>query len=434
MKQSVKRFFQKTPVFLGKHLSALPFEYRLGQSYVVYKEKSKLVVRPEEIFYQVKNLVSICEKRVPFYKKFYKEHDFSSLELNSFDDLSSIPIIKKKDLQKVKFEDRIVSLKGGVVTNTGGTSGQPLKLLLDGQAYSREWSHMHAIWEQLGYKTKCMKLTFRGMNLGEAPVVYNFIHNEFQVNAYCDFELLVDALYKVLSKYKIEYLHGYPSGIYEFLKHSAELYPELIDKIRLNVKGVFLGSEYPAPVYRDYIESILCIPTLSWYGHSEMAILAREYKEPFVYFPFQSYGFSESVSIEGRNHLVGTTVHNQLGPLIRYDTGDLIDSVSYKNGLLESFKISEGRTGEFVSDLNGRNISLTALVFGRHHRIFEYAEFVQVKQAEAGRLTVYVTSQSSDLNCELLFDTSGLNMDVDFKLISSPIKTQGGKVSLIVKE
>ena len=67
----------------------------------------------------------------------------------------------------------------------------------------------------------------------------NFIHNEFQVNAYCDFEQVVNALDKVLNSYKIEYFHGYPSGIYEFIKQLKTDYPELLKKLRKNIKGIF---------------------------------------------------------------------------------------------------------------------------------------------------------------------------------------------------
>ncbi len=175
------------------------------------------------------------------------------------------------------------------------------------------------------------------------------------------------------------------------------------------------------------------VPTISWYGHTEMAVLACEKSEPFVYYPFQSYGFTESVEIDGKQHLVGTTLHNSIGPLIRYDTGDLIEPISYKDGVLESFKVAEGRIGEFVIDTNGRSIPLTALIFGRHHKLFEVADFVQVHQKNPGVLIVIVTTQSADINCDELFDAEGVNMNIIFKLVKQPYKTKSGKVSLLVK-
>ena len=429
----LKELVKKTPPVIGTRLSGFPFKYRLGNSYKVYKSDIENEILDIDIFDTVKALVVFSEKNVPFYKDFYTSNGFSHTNLHCFDDLKSIPIINKSDLQKYDFQLRNSCSTGGVVTNTGGTTGQPLKILLDSKAYAREWAHMHTIWERLGYKTSKIKLTVRGMNLGDRPIKYNFVHNEFQVNAYCDFELIVSSLDDILNKYKIEYLHGYPSGIYEFVKQLEKRSPDLLRKLKMNLTGIFFGSEYPAPIYRSYIESMLGVPSISWYGHTEMAVLAQE-KEPFLYYPFQSYGFTEAVEINGKHHLVGTTIHNLLGPLIRYDTGDLIEPVSYNRGVLESFRIAQGRIGEFVIDKNARSISLTALIFGRHHKIFEVADFIQVHQGEPGKLDVIVTTQNSNIECEKLFDSSGINMDISFKLVSQPYKTESGKILLLVKD
>ena len=368
-KKFIKGLVQNIPASIGCYLSFLPFKYRLGVSYENYQIQARNEFDKNHIFNEVKKLVEHAENNIEFYKQFYKKHDFTSLMLISFEDLKQIPIITKTDLHAFDFETRVLLTQGSIITNTGGTSGEPLKLLPDRDAHAREWAHMHTIWDKLEYKITSLKLTLRGMNLGKEPLKYNFIHNEFQVNAYCDFEQVVNALDKVLNSYKIEYLHGYPSGIYEFIKQLKTDYPELLKKLRKNIKGIFFGSEYPAPIYRTYIEEVLKVPTISWYGHTEMAVLAYEKEQPYIYHPYQSYGFTEAVELEGKHHLIGTTIHNKVGPLIRYDTGDLIDPLTYRDELLESFTVSQGRVGEFVTDAHGRNISLTALIFGRHHNI-----------------------------------------------------------------
>jgi phenylacetate-CoA ligase len=435
LKKYLKIVLERLPAFIGVALAGIDFRFRLGNRYVIFKIKANYQLSKDKVkmYEEMKTLVEFSEMNILFYKDFYKKNNFSSMQLKSFDDLKLIPIVTKEDFQKFNLAHRVLSISKGIVTNTGGTSGQPLKLLLDTDSYAREWAHMHTIWEKLGYKTSCIKLTFRGMNLGTTPIKYNFIHNEFQVNAYCDVLEVIVALEKLLKKYKIEYLHGYPSAIYEFVKYSSNNYPDVVLKLRKNLKGIFFGSEYPAPVFRSFVEDQLKVPTISWYGHTEMAVLAYEKDEPFVYHPFQSYGFTEAVEIDGKQHLVGTTIHNQVGPLIRYDTGDIIEPLTYKDGVLESFRISEGRTGEFVVDSNGRNISLTALIFGRHHDLFGSADFVQVSQDEPGKITVYVTTQDKSLAAASLFDASGINMTFEFILVDKPFKTPAGKVPLVVK-
>lgn len=435
-----KKIASLLPPNIGVKLSKIPFPLRLGSAYKAYRNlisnynNFSNYEKRADIFSSIRKSIYYAVETIPFYSQFYKQKGFDPISVHSFKSISEIPIITKEDLQKWPIEKRTISGKKGIITNTGGTSGQPLGLVLDVKAYAREWAHMHTIWDQLNYKTSSIKLTVRGMNLGSEPIKYNFIHNEFQINAYCDINHVFKNLKRIADKYTIEYLHGYPSGLHEFSKELYQSDADLFFKIKSKLKGVFLCSEYPAPIYRNTIEEYWEKPTLSWYGHTEMAVLAYEKYEPFVYHPFHTYGFVEAVKIDGRYHLVGTTYHNEIGPLIRYDTGDIIEPISYRDGLLESFKISEGRIGEFVTDSNGRKISLTALIFGRHHELFQTADFLQVKQDRPGEMTVFVTTSNGDIDPARLFDSSGINMNFKFEKITKPFKTKASKVPLLLKD
>lgn len=428
----LKKALSKTPPVVGCSLSKVPFKYRLGNAYTEHRKAAAESATRDQIFSMVRNVALDAYETIPFYREFYTSKRFLPIDLCCFEDLSEIPIVRKSDLKEYDLSIRSKSGSKGILTNTGGTSGHPLALILDTGAYAREWGHMHTIWDRLEYKPSDMKLTLRGMNLGSKPIVYNFIHNEFQVNAYCDFDQVVCALRSLLKKYPIKYIHGYPSSIYEFVRQLCLGYPDVLGKLKSLIHGAFLGSEYPAPVYRDYIERELGIKTLSWYGHSEMAVLASERDERYLYYPFHSYGFTEAVSMDDGVHLIGTTIHNTVSPLIRYDTEDLIDPVSIKDGLLESFRVSKGRQGEFVLDKNGRRISLTALIFGRHHPLFGVADFVQVSQLTSGDMTIWVTSNRTDVCWRKYFDSSDVSMDIRFEVVGSPFKTASGKVPLLV--
>ena len=125
-----------------------------------------------------------------------------------------------------------------------------------------------------------------------------------------------------------------------------------------------------------------------------------------------------------------------VSPFIRYDTGDIIDP-KWDNQMLDSFRISEGRVGEFIVDKKGRRISLTALIFGRHHKIFELARFVQVRQTEPGKATIVISFpqgiHSEQITIAQGFDLSGVAVDFDFEIRTEPYVTSGGKVPLLVK-
>lgn len=434
LQESIKNQLKHVPSTIGVKLSFIDFKYRLGRPYSRYKNIANTTTSKEEIFNSFYDLVRHSEENVAFYKSFYKQNNFSYRDLKNFSDIKDVPIVHKADLLEFSLNNRVSPGINGIKTNTGGTTGQLLELILDPEAYAREWAYIHNIWDKLEYKPSSIKLSFRGLNLKGCPLKYDFIHNDFLVNAFCDFKLVASALEKTLDSYKIEYLYGYPSSIYDFVKQLNERYPSTLNRLKKKLKGVLFASEFPAPHYRSLVEDVLQVPTLSWYGHTEMAVLAPEKDRPFVYYPFQTYGYTESVVINGRNHLVGTTLHNKACPLIRYDTSDIINPLTFNDGLLESFEITGGRTGEFVIDKNGRNISLTSLIFCRQSRLFSHSDYIQVRQPRPGHLIVFVTARNKALNCAELFDLDGIEMDVEFCVIDKPYKTVSGKVPLLIKD
>ena len=245
----------------------------------------------------VRNIVEYAFKHNDFYRQFYQQRGFVPEQLREFDDITSIPVVTKALLRQFPLEGRSIPQTGRVLVNTGGTSGEPLHFYLDRNAFAREWGHMHYIWSRLGYTQHCRKLTFRGRNLGELPLKYNAVNNEYLVTAYRDPTEVVDALSLVLNRSEISFLHGYPSLIYDFARFCKKEAPFIVERLHASLHGVLLASEYPAPVYRNTIESVFKAPTLSWYGHSEAAVLAFEAILKYRYEPLMTYGYVEAVRI-----------------------------------------------------------------------------------------------------------------------------------------
>ena len=170
-------------------------------------------------------------------------------------------------------------------------------------------------------------------------------------------------------------------------------------------------------------------------------MLAWERAEPYVYYPFHTYGFAEGVWDDdlGSWRLVATSYGNDASPFIRYDTGDLIEPVEMDDGLLRSFRIKEGRVGDFITDKLGHRISLTGLIFGRHHKVFDFATHVQVRQKKAGDLTVFVAmkegcsnSKGTSQSLRDCMDLDNLNLDIEVVGVEKPFRTPAGKVPLKV--
>jgi len=408
--------------------------YRRMHNSIGDNEKAAPYALDDKIFKQLYSLLHFAIENVDFYRQFYRSKGFSIEDFCSIEDWERVPVVTKAILQEVPLEARCAGGKKGMRINTGGTSGQPLEFYIDNHAFAREWAHMHHIWKAQGYRPQHLKLTFRGKHFDRAkPLRYNAVHNEYVVNSNCPMVQVLDAVMSLPRGTVIRWLHGYPSLVAEFAQVLAQQPPKVAAGFRSRLFGVLLGSEYPAPVYRTVIEKALSTNIVSWYGHSEMAVLARE-TSLGVYESLPTYGYAEGIPTgDGQAHrLVCTSLHNRVHPFIRYDTGDLIEPVSAHYGSL-AFRISEGRVGDFILDRQGNRHSLTAVIFGRHHEAFEMLQHLQVRDEGAGRVALIVTPRHPSIDpCSLMqgFDLNDLDVDWRLEVVDAPIRTKAGKIRL----
>ena len=427
----LKKIVENIPYFIGRWLAYIPFKYRLGSEYEKFKALiSKLESEGDEAKYnytieQLNQIVKYAQNNIPFYKELYGNE---IIEIKSLKDFESLPTISKKQVREYSKQTN-----GSMQVNTGGSTGEPLTLYIDKFAWAREWAHMHYIWKCPGYTHSDLMVTLLGKNIGNKPFVYNAVHNEFKLNPYINAKDIAVELKFLFRKQPVSYFQGYPSAIYNFFK---ELEASFSESERLELaskfKCCFFSSEYPLPYMTKYLQETWGLKYISWYGHSEMCVLASDNNEHYSYEPLCTYGYSENVEGE----LVGTSFNNLDMPLIRYRTGDLIESTCNDYGMMQSFKITAGREGDFIFDNTGKKIPLTALVFGRHHEIFNVADYVQIAQESTGLIVFYITFKNKppiDLNeVKNYFDLSNIQGEFGFKFISDPIRSKSGKLQLKV--
>lgn len=439
----LKENLNRLPYSIGKFLAFIPFGKRpgIGDVYNIRTKEidhiSSLSISEKKafIFERVKKVVDHAYGNTKFYREYYDQCTFHPDDLQSFNDLEKIPIVNKSLMQSYSIEDRSCDLPGRYVVNTGGSSGKPLSLYILPNSMGHEWAHMHTIWKKIGYRIQDLKISFGGRTVGDKILEYDSVRHSYNFNIYYDLKKHKADLLKFFKSRNVKFLHGYPSAIYEFsLFCTREENEDLLKLVRKRISGVFFGSEFPIEKWRHHIESAFDAKSVSWYGHTERAVLAYEKEEQYTYYPFETYGFSEVVNLEGKDNLISTSYYNFASPLIRYNTEDIVDPLN-EDGLLKCFKVSEGRIGEFVLDFNSNKIGLTGLIFGRHHKLFDVCSHIQVRQTIPGEVVIlYTPLENKDVDSpESLFDSEGIDINVSFEQLESPIKTQSGKVKLLVK-
>lgn len=438
----LKKTIERIPYPIGRIIASVPYGYRpiLGRPYRCHSRRilsfDHLGLNDKKRHIDAAVLATIrAAYRIPFYRDLYESKGISLRGIKGIDDLHKLPIITKADLQDWPVESRSGPASMRYKTNTGGSTGNPLSFYITPRLIPKEWAHMHTIWAKYGYTQKDLKLVFGGRDLQGGAFKYDALRHSFLVNSYAPVEEIVPSLLGLLRKHEFRFLHGYPSAIANFINSLSDECPELLDSLKASVKGVFLGSEYPTPIYRNVLDNAFRNRTVSWYGHTERCVLAWERNQPYIYYPFQTYGFAEAVPTGSNNswRLVTTSYLNDASPFVRYDTGDLIEPVEMDGDILVAFKIKEGRVGDYIVDRSGSQISLTALIFGRHHSAFELTRHIQVCQERPGHVHVVIVPIDGCIDRSKvvsMFDFQNVDLDIDFVFLGEPVRTTLGKVPL----
>ncbi|MBQ2851030.1 MAG: hypothetical protein IJE77_11160 [Thermoguttaceae bacterium] len=438
----LKKTLTKTPFSIGAGLAKIPYSIRpgFGKDYRRaqatrrwFEEEASPEEKRDFIFQRVRRVAEIAAREVPFYRDFYAENGFDVAELRSFEDLGKIPIVTKALLQEYELEKRSRKIAGRSATFTGGSSGEPFLFYSDKRQIGNEWAHMHWIWGRLGFGQADLKLSV-ALEPEAPPIFYNGLRHEVVLNIYFSREILSAAFLNLPKRVrKIKYLRGYPSAFSEFLSFCETENPAVLDALRENLRGTFLASEFPSPIFRETIERTTGKPTISWYGHAERAILAPERRRAGLYEPFQSYGFCETVrDADGFESLVGTAYWNFASPLIRYRVDDGVKVIEKEDGILKSFEILEGRIGDFLVDKNGEKFSITHLNLSCRRETWELVRCVQVEQRSPGAAIFWVTPRRETTSEELekAFDFQNLALDCEFRVVEKPFRTKIGKTPL----
>lgn len=429
IKQRLKHLVGGIPYPIGRYFAQVPFSWRLGPQYRRYcmlLAGSERWTEADSEAYAVEHfrqIVAFACQRYPFYRDLYREHGVEQPDIRSINDFMSLPVVTK-----VMIRNHLHEFTGAYKLNTGGTTGTPFSFYVDKDAWAREWAHMHRIWSFLDYNYRDLNLAFRGRNIGERNFIYNPVHHEYLVNTYKDLAHFADVFIKLTRQHSHYYVHGYPSSVYNFLVEAERVYSQNdLHEILMKIRGVLLQSEFPYEYMTEKFKKYN-LPWLSWYGHSEMCILAYDRQCNNQYTPMITYGLAEIQD----GHLLGTSYHNYDMPLIRYDTGDIAEAVeTTANGLCKSFRITAGRSGDYVTDCNGKQIPLTSLIFGRHHKAFDVVDHLQIHQDKAGEATIYlITKNQLPEDLHALFDLSHVDISFTLAVRSEPILTAAGKLRL----
>lgn len=422
-----------------KYLTASLFRNRLikNKEYCRYsellsdREKLSEEAIKEFQFNELKNILKYSYKFVPYYTELFDEVGFCPQNMKSFEEIQIIPFLTK-ELLRLNF-DKLISTEnipgGHYVAITGGSTGEPLKVLLDYDCVFKENAFVNYFRRKLDYQSKDRIVTFRGIEFGDRLWKLNPMQNELIFSPFKLSSITLQTYVEKINQFKPGYLNGYLSTLYYF----AKLLSDKKLKLKYPIKGIFLISENIDKEQRQFVENFFQVKTSSFYGHSERCIIAEEI-EPNEYLFDPYYGFTELIPNNDSTYIIsGTGFLNKTMPLIRYKT----DDVCFPSG--KRFIIDGSRKS--TMGLYGINDEFfTHAAFNFHSEIFKNVTSYQFVQKQKGKvdLLLIVNQNYNDDDLKLIKKeidkkTKGV---IDFNILVKDklILTKRGKFNLFISQ
>jgi phenylacetate-CoA ligase len=310
---------------------------------------------------------------------------------------------------------------------TGGSTGQPLKVLLDFESVFKENAFIYYFRRSVGYRFEDRLATFRGIEFEDKLWKYNPMHNELTFSPFKLSKVTLNKYVDKINEYNPQYLNGYLSAIYAF----AKFLEESDIKLSIRLKGIFLISENIDNNQRNFIEKFFNVDSLTFYGHSERCIIAQEKKHNlYVFDPF--YGYTEFIESEnGLRSIAGTGFLSRTMPLIRYITDDTCEPEG------RYYSIKGKRMG--TMGVYGKNDEFFGqAAFNFHNDMFRNVlnyQFVQRKKGECDFLIVvnkdFNVTEIEIMHKEIDKKSKGI-IDFNIKVVENLILSPAGKFNMIV--
>lgn len=389
-------------------LALIPASLRFGKSYSELRtliEKSEydadFVNRYQS--QQISSLLSICECNSSYYRDLIHEVRVS-LGVNDDDPgylLRQLPLLRKSDVRDISGGLLVKELCEVDIATTSGSSGRPLQFYLDKDRSVREWAFVHHLWHRSGYDLSHRRATLRGAeikNVDERPWEYDPALNELRLSPFHMTPGVMSRYLKLISEYKIDYVHGYPSAIVILASFALQ------ERWRPppSLKGVFPISESFYPHQRELIRLAFGgIPIMMCYGLSEKSAIAGELLESPDTYEFEPlYGITELVDensaavtrVGQTGRIVATGFISKAMPLLRYDTGDIAELVRpalHDNCYRMRVKNIRSRWGqEYVISRDKAKVSVAAINI--HSPVYALIEAFQFYQEKPGEVTIRV--------------------------------------------
>jgi phenylacetate-CoA ligase len=387
-----------------------------------------------------KAILAHAYENVPYYRRLFDEHGIRPDEIDHPEVWRRIPTLDKNTLRS-NSEALTASGKysrGAVWASTSGSTGMPLKVLLDQQINSAAFALFWRAWSSGGYwRIGQRQAALKGLH-NESGWRYNRTIRTLELSSVRFDRKAVHLYHDLIRRFQPHFLRGYPSSMYIFCRLLKE------EGLDLHVPMIISGSEMLHDFQRSMIESTLGGRVYNHYTHWERAASILECDLGRLHAQ-EDYGYHEILDLDGNpvppgvvGEITVTGLYNLAMPLIRYRTGDLASWSGETCACGQSFPVVEqiaGRQNDFIVSPSGELTSGTSAVFGL--KLMPQILYFQLIQRQLGNVEVYIVRardyrdpQDTNRVRELLHDRLGpdTNLSIRFCSVEELERNPVGKI------
>jgi phenylacetate-CoA ligase len=281
---------------------------------------------------RLRNLLTRAVKDVPYYRNIANGHGLDPMHDDPEKALSVFPVLTKGIIRA--HADELVSEhpgQGVYENSSGGSTGEPVKLLQD-QEYLSEIP-THVFDEFCGYEFGDRLAVLWGSerdilqkSKGYKQKLFNrFYYRQRILNSFRMSNEDMDAFCALINRFKPPYMLAYVQSANELAKYAEErniaLHP---------MRGIIVSAGTLYDDFRERIESVFGCPVFNRYGSREVSLIAMECEQHRGLHQSIFTQYTEIVDADGNptpsgemGRVLITNLTNHTMPLIRFDIGDM---------------------------------------------------------------------------------------------------------------
>ncbi len=297
------------------------------------------------------NLVRQVFSYSHYYRDILQAHGYNEQSFRDISDIRKFPLLTKDTIKLYREKIMSVNISHAdcITRNSGGTTGEPIKMEIDKQARINDLYFYYRGLHWMGYSPGEPMVKFFGGSLGgnNSPTLKNkikkWVSNELFMPA---FSLNKDNALYYLDTIKAKgktHIQGYVSSIY-----SLALYAKELNYKGLQIRGAFTTAEQLPAEQAAFISEVFGCDVKGFFGCAEVNCLGFQVKMGGPYIVPDEIVHMETVKHPDsgiENSFLITSLYNYRTPLVRYLNGD--------TGILE-----QGEKYTQINELSGRSADM----------------------------------------------------------------------------